>query len=272
VEESLRHLLTTCRPGDVLAPQRELAVTFDVSRSTLQKVVTKFVDEGWIKSVQGGRMTVVRVPAAAHASPQPERGGSIMLGPPISRAFEKPEVSLDVYSLTSETLVGHVRVQAERIMAGEIRPDRVTVRMLLPQEEQPLAYPRAKDPEDRRVWERWRVMTRQRQAEMRSLCRQLSDRVEVDLQIRKAPLTPDFKLYVLNGEEMLYGPYKVIEWDIPLDDGTRVPSLDVLGLGSRLSYHRWDGDEDSHDGAFFRSMTDWFESRWALLSEDSVTS
>ncbi|MFE7836339.1 GntR family transcriptional regulator [Streptomyces sp. NPDC057474] len=272
VEEALRHLLATRRPGDVLPPQRELAVTFDVSRYTLQRVLGKFTDEGWIKSVQGSGMTVLRVPNAPQVSPQPGRVGSVMLGPLISKAFEQPEVSLDVYSLTSETLVGHVRVQAERIMAGEIAPERVTVRMLLPQEDHPLAYPRAKDPGDHRIWERWRAMTRQRQAEMRSLRQQLSGRVEVDLQIRKTPLTPDFKLYVLNGSEMLYGPYKVIEWDILLDDGTMVPSVDVLGLGSPLSYHPWDEDEDSHDGSFFMSMTDWFESRWTLLSENSATS
>lgn len=265
MEEALRHLLATYRPGDTLPPQRELALTFDVSRYTVQRVLRRFTDEGWIESRQGSGIRVLRAPSTPGAQPLPRQSGSVTLGPLISKAFERPEVSLDVYSLTSESLVGHVRVQAERIMAGEIEPERVSVRMLLPWEERPLEYPRAKDPDDLRIWERWRTMTRQRQAEMRSMVRQLSDRVPVELEIRKAPMTPQFKLYVLNGSEMLYGPYKVIPWDIPLDDGSVVPSLDVLGLGSILSYHAREDDDDSHDSSFFRSTQEQFESFWTHL-------
>ncbi|WP_189784534.1 GntR family transcriptional regulator [Streptomyces capitiformicae] len=272
MEERLRELLAVRQPGDILPPQRELVLMFDVSRYTVQKVLQKLTDEGWIESRQGSGIRVLRVPSAPGPQPLPGQRGSVMPGPVFARAFDRPEVFLDVYSLTSESLYGYVRMQADRIVAGEIDTERVIVRMLLPWEEQPLEYPRAVDPGDLCVWERWRATARQQQAQMHSLLEQLSEHIEVSLQIRRTPMTPEFKLYVLNKSEMLWGPYKIIEREIPFDDGTKVLSKDVLGLGSRLFHEVREEGDDSHNSSFFKSMQDRFESHWGHLGVPSMTS
>ncbi|MEU6011896.1 hypothetical protein [Streptomyces sp. NPDC047453] len=66
----------------------------------------------------------------------------------------------------------------------------------------------------------------------------------VDVQIRHVPLTPTSKLYVLNGVEVLFGPYEVIERPVVLETGEEIRALDVLGLGATLTHHMRDGTQE----------------------------
>jgi DNA-binding transcriptional regulator YhcF (GntR family) len=268
VDNALRHQLTngTYQPGDVLPTQRELAAEYGVSRDTVQKVLRQLIEEGVISSRQGSGSKVLRVPSGTGALR--ERRGRPTLDAVIREAFEQPEVSLDVYNLTSETLGGHIRVQAGRIVTGEIAPRRVSVRMLLPSTDVPLEYPRAQDPDDSRVWERFVKISRQREQDVRELMDDLSGSVDVSLEIRKIRATPEIKLYVFNDSEMLYGYYEVVRKDIKVDDGSVVPALDVLGLGMTLHYSRREEDEEAHESSSFASRQAWFESRWNLLGQE----
>jgi hypothetical protein len=86
--------------------------------------------------------------------------------------------------------------------------------------------------------------------------------------IRHVWLTPTFKLFPRPGVEALFGPYKVVERPILLDDGTEVDALDVLGLGSKLTRLVNDeGDLDSPGPVFMESMQAWFDSCWKLPAE-----
>ncbi len=89
----------------------------------------------------------------------------------------------------------------------------------------------------------------------------------VDVEIRRAPLTPAFKLYLFNGAEALHGPYEVIERKIELEPGEEIAALDVLGLGATLTHHVKDNDPNSSGTVFVESMQKWFDSVWDLLSE-----
>jgi hypothetical protein len=137
--------------------------------------------------------------------------------------------------------------------------------MLLPEEDRPLAYPRALDSDDPRIHQRWQSMARRHARRLRQhIDRLVGNGLDARLEIRRVPLTPSFKLYVLNETDMLFGPYEVMESTITLDDDvTRVDAYDVLGTFSTLTYHSASGSE--HDRAFFRSMRGWFESNWNLL-------
>ncbi|GAA2481128.1 GntR family transcriptional regulator [Streptomyces longisporus] len=268
METALREMLSsgTLKVNQSLPTQRQLAEEYGVSRDTVQRVLSKLTEEGWIASRQGSRMWVVRLPAVDRAEQRPAVQGRVSLRPLIDRAFEQAEVSLDVFSLTCETLLQHLRNQAERVLEGGIAPQRVRIRMLLPWEQEPLPYPRAKDPGDLRVWERWRDMVQLNLGELRRLGEGLHrEGVDIRIEIRRIPAAPQFKLYVLNDSEMLIGPYEVVERKIPVKDGDRfveVDSLDVLGFGSILSYHRLEDDEKSHDSIFFSGWKDWFGSIW----------
>ncbi|MFF9128123.1 winged helix-turn-helix domain-containing protein [Streptomyces sp. NPDC014889] len=255
-----------------LPSQRDLAEEFGVSRDTVQRVLRELSNEGWTESRRGSGTRVKknqRIQSSAAKATRSARG--VTLGPLISEAFEQPDVRLDVYTLTSESLDAHIRLQAERIRGGFIRPQSIVLRMLLPATSLPLPYPRAMDDENApRLHDRLLAITRRHTDSLRGVLREL--RTEqlvpaVEVQIRHAPLTPAFKLYVLNGTEVLFGPYEVIERPVVLETGEEVRALDVLGLGSTLTHHVRDANADSPGSVFVTSMQSWFESVWALLSE-----
>ncbi|MBZ9642542.1 GntR family transcriptional regulator [Streptomyces sp. PSKA30] len=255
-----------------LPSQRDLAEEFGVSRDTVQRALRELADEGWIESRQGSGSRVVKVQRIQSSAAKATRSrGSVTLSPLISEAFEQPQVTLDVYTLTSESLDAHIRLQAERIRGGFISPQHIGLRMLLPAKELPLPYPRVKDDSDgERLRDRLNTITDRHTASLRDVLVALKTEglvPSIDLQIRHAPLTPAFKLYVLNGAEVLHGPYEVIERQLMLDTGEEVTALDVLGLGATLTHHVKDADPNSPGSVFVGSMQAWFDSVWSLLAE-----
>lgn len=256
----------------LLPPQRLLAQEFDVSRDTVQRVLRELGDEGWIESRQGSGSRVVKLQRIQSATAKATRSRQAMtLGPLISEAFERPEVDLDVYTLTSESLDAHIRLQAERIRARVIAPRRIGLRILLPAESMHLPYPRVKeDKDDPRLRDRLHSITRRHTASLHEVVRGLTAEKfvpEIELSIRHVELTPTFKLYVLNGQEVLHGPYEVIERPVVLDTLEEIEALDVLGLGATLTHHVADADPDSPGSVFVSSMRSWFESVWLRLAE-----
>jgi DNA-binding transcriptional regulator YhcF (GntR family) len=255
----------------LLPPQRELADEFGVSRDTVQRVLKELKSEGWIESRQGSGSRVIKSQRihSPMSSQRPDR--VITLGPLISAAFEQPQVTLDVYTLTSESLDVHIRLQAERIRAGEIAPERIALRILLPSESLELPYPRALDAADApRLRDRFRTITRRSTESLIHVLRDLKAAElvpSVELQIRHAPLTPTFKLYVINGVEVLHGLYQIVERELVLDSGEQLRALDVLGLGATLTHHVQDDDPDSAGTVFVDTMRKWYGSVWDLLSE-----
>jgi biotin operon repressor len=258
------------RLGQKLPTQVELAKEFGVSRDTIQRVLRKLKEEGWVETRQGSGMRVAQVPEVEPPDRHPERRGTASLGSLIHYAFEQPEVRLDTFALTSETLWNHLKVQVDRVANREVRPPKlVRMRILLPSETVKLAYPAAKDPEDERVWQRWRTMARRYAVEIKDLMRQLEALKVVDAhaEIRRVPMTPQHKLYVVNEADVLFGLYEVFERTILLEDGDSVEALDVLGLGSVLSHYRKDPEGvESHDGRIHATMRAGFESYWKQLS------
>ncbi|GAB3182954.1 hypothetical protein GCM10027162_39690 [Streptomyces incanus] len=91
----------------------------------------------------------------------------------------------------------------------------------------------------------------------------------VDLQVRRTPLTPAFKLYPPNGVEVLHGMYEVIKRPMELEADEVIAALDVLGLGATLTRHGEDADPTSPGSVFVDSMRQWFDSVWNLLSTDA---
>ncbi|MGW3725860.1 winged helix-turn-helix domain-containing protein [Streptomyces sp. F001] len=275
VADALRARMTDGRYPlrSFLPSQRDLAEEFGVSRDTVQRALRELADEGWIESRQGSGSRVVKAQriqsSAAKATRSP---GGVTLGPLISEAFEQPQVALDVYTLTSETLDAHIRLQAERIRGGSISPQHIGLRMLLPARDLPLPYPRVMgDPSDARLRQRLNAITDRHTESLRGVLEELRTEElvpSVDVQIRHVRLTPAFKLYVFNGVEVLHGPYQVLERQLVLDTGEAVTALDVLGLGATLTHHVKEGAHpDSPGSVFVDSMQAWFDSVWALLAD-----
>ncbi|MGW5634944.1 GntR family transcriptional regulator [Streptomyces sp. NPDC003832] len=272
--EALRNRITdgTYSLGASLPSQRDLASEFGVSRDTVQRALRNLAGEGWIQSRQGSGSRVIKNQRIQSTAPKATRYyGGATLGPLISEAFERSEVTLDVYTLTSESLDAHIRLQVERIRGGFIRPRHITLRMLLPDEREPLPYPRARDDaSDPRPGQRLRAITKGHTDSLRSRLKALRTEMlvpSVDFEVRHTSLVPAFKLYLLNGTEALHGMYEVIPRPMELDDGEVIDSLDVLGLGATLTHHVKDEDSNSPGSVFVDSMQTWFNSVWDRLSE-----
>ncbi|WP_329546859.1 winged helix-turn-helix domain-containing protein [Streptomyces sp. NBC_01356] len=257
--------------GTLLPAQRELADELRVSRETVKRALDQLSDEGLIDTRQGSGSRVIEAGRLKRSESDTSSGELARQGPFISRAFEQSEVALDVYTLTSESLDAHVRLQAERIGAGEISPERVTLRLLLPAKDVNHAYPRTKgSPDDPRLQERLHALTVRHAASLRNTLKVLqTERLvpSVDFQMRRAPLTPTFKLYVVNGAELLFGPYKVVERTIQLDSGEELEALDVLGLTAVFTRFGNDDAPHSQGSRFVEEMQAWFDSVWNNLAE-----
>ncbi|MFC4505555.1 MULTISPECIES: winged helix-turn-helix domain-containing protein [Streptomyces] len=255
-----------------LPSQRDLAEEYGVSRDTVQRVLRELGNEGWIESRQGSGSRVVktqRIQSSTSKATRQRHGAT--LGPLLSEAFEQPEVTLDVYTLTSESLDAHIRLQAERIRGGSITPQHIGLRMILPAEDLELPYPRVKeDRADPRLRDRLLNITTRHTNSLRAVLKDLKTEhlvPSVEVRIRHASLTPAFKLYLFNGTEALHGPYEVIQRQIELDSGEEITALDVLGLGATLTHHVKDTDANSSGTVFVETWQSWFDSVWNLLAE-----
>jgi DNA-binding transcriptional regulator YhcF (GntR family) len=255
--------------GALLPPQRALAEQYNVSRDTVQRVLGVLADEGWIESRQGRGAVVLRTQTVRSSVRENGAARRVTLGPLIEAAFAAPEVTLDVFTLTSEVLYTHVRVQEERIRARAIRPTTITIRMLTPSDDHPLPFPYAVDDrDDHRPQKHLRGI---RKYHTDNLVRRLEeldrdiDGLSATVEIRRVPLVPYSKLYIFNGAEVVTGPYVPTERPITLDDGTTLAVVDVMGFDSTLTHCAKDDDPESQDSLIVSSWQRWFDSTWRLL-------
>ncbi|MFJ9180938.1 GntR family transcriptional regulator [Streptomyces sp. NPDC102360] len=259
--------------GSPLPSQRALADEFEVARDTVQRALGQLRDEGWVESKRGSGTRVVRAQEAQSYTARAAIEGRVTLRGFFDEAFANPEVVLDVYTLTSESLDMQVKGQIERIRLGEVEPRSIAIRMLLPDESLDLPYPRAVDDPDGQLTaalkERLLGITRRHSSSMQAELRQLEAEGLVEatsIEIRHVMLTPTSKLYLVGGEQALHGPYEVIERPIVLDDEVTVQAVDVLGLGAQLTHYVKDGNPDSRGSVFMKSWQSWFDSVWEHLA------
>lgn len=256
--------------GTLLPSQRELATRYDVSRDTVQRVLMVLADEGWIESRQGRGSMVLRTQTVRSSARQNAAVRRVTLGPLIAAAFKAKDVSLDVFTLTSEVLYTHVRVQEELIRAREIRPAKITIRMLVPEDHQPMPFPYAPDDRDDDRPRQHLLAIRKYHTE--NLVRRLEelDRetpgLAATVEVRRVPLVPYSKLYIFNDAEVVTGPYVPSERPITLDDGTALDVVDVMGFDSTLTHCVKDDDPESQDSLIVSSWQRWFDSTWRLLA------
>ncbi|MFD8691518.1 winged helix-turn-helix domain-containing protein [Streptomyces sp. NPDC059651] len=253
--------------GQLLPTQQELKAEFGVSRDTVQRAMIVLRNENWVETRQGGGSRVIRTRRLHTSAPRAAGApGPVGFGLLLAEAFESEHVTLDAYCLTTESLAEGIKAQAIRVMSGEVSPQSVTVRLLLPSRTPRPAFPSAAGaPDDLRPYERWSAM-------VDAHLGQLRDRLDglrrdgyvpaAKVLVGRVPITPTHKLYLFNRTSALHGLYVLERRTMTLADGDEVDALDVLGLQSTLFHYEKSEDEQAQGSMFVSSSQIWFDSYW----------
>jgi hypothetical protein len=187
----------------------------------------------------------------------------------VGQAFTREHVVIDFAGFSGETLHGVVQEPLDKIRTGEIKPDSVTIRMLLPDSTRPMALPcrvedLADDPDYRNRITRITASHAYAILESVDELARLGRIKEASTQIRAHQLPPLFKLYVLNREEVFFGLYPLVKHTIPLAGGL-TDMFDLMGKDAMVFRHTT-ASGDQADEQFIEQMQGWFDSIWNNVS------
>lgn len=266
--------------GDQLPTQQELRARFKVSRATIQRALGELKSARYIDSHQGQGSWVIDWRASAQAANNgtayhPDLA-AVTLPKALEEAFASPEVTIDAFCFTAETLAQALAPSLAGIRSGEHRPRSITLRLLLPSLDAHLGLPRSvDDPKDARPLDRLRQIVKSSAYGVISTVRSLQMEglvPSVDAQAKEVPITPTEKLYLLNHREVLKGYYVVEQRSIPLpakDGGDEdVAVYDILGLSATLFRHV--ATSPGIQGTMIvEASRVWFDSLWSTIARDS---
>jgi DNA-binding transcriptional regulator YhcF (GntR family) len=263
VANALRAAILTRKlaPGEKLPSGNELAQRYGVARMTVQQAIRLLRDEGLIVSRQGSGVFVRERTARA-----------IALRPHVERAFEQPKVSIDFAGFSGETLHGVLQEPLDKIRVGQLVPESIEIRVLIPDPGQPWAIPcRVADLGDEPAFrERAEQISRRHTDSITESVAELADLALVKTataQVRVHGSAPMFKLYILNRAEAFFGFYPIIEHAVTLH-GESVPMYDLMGKDATMFHYEQGGDPDSIGGQYVAQAQAWFDSMWSTVSRD----
>ena len=197
---------------------------------------------GWTAEQLFAPSTGERLFTTPGTSPAP---ASVLLStglrPYIEHAFTAEHVAIDFAGFSGETLHGVVQEPLDKIRTGEIKPESVSIRMLLPDTTRPMTVPcrvedLADDPDYRARMHQ--VTGRHAYAILETVqeLARLGRIKEASTEIRAYQVPPLFKLYLLNGDEAFFGLYPLVEHKIPFPGGDR-PIYDLMGKDALVFRH-----------------------------------
>jgi hypothetical protein len=265
------------RPGQRMPTQAKLADEFGVERGVVRQALHILQSEHLLTNVSKGS------PATVAPDPGPTRlaGGpgapplptTVALAPRIAAAFAAPHVEIDALCLTSVSLTLAIGEPLRQIHAGDAKPAKVDVRVLLPSRDIDLAFPVAVEARDRGrggddpVHERWLA---QRNAQGQVLKHNLlalraTHGIDVRVSFRALPFTPPVKLYLLNGSEALFAYYTLARREAEIDHEP-LQMYDAEGTRSMLfAFEQGAGPRDS---TFVEQSHLWFNALWETISSE----
>ncbi|MET9241066.1 GntR family transcriptional regulator [Nonomuraea sp. NPDC003709] len=248
-------------PGEKLPSGPELAKTFGVARQTIQQAIRLLREEGLIVSRQGSGVFV-----------REKTARPVGLRPHIEEAFKRPEVSIDFAGFSGETLHGAVMEALDNIRAGRLTPERISIRLLLPDTDRPWSLPcRVDNGQDEPLFRQRaeKIISRHAQAivdsvhELRDLG--LVPHASADVRISGEP--PRFKMYVINGEEAFFGYYAVAEHTVALG-GAPVAMYDLMGKDTELFHFALSDGPDSTSAQYVQQSSVWFDTVWNSVGRE----
>jgi len=262
VANALRAAILTRKlaPGEKLPSGNELASRYGVARMTVQQAIRLLRDEGLVVSRQGSGVFVRERTTRA-----------VALRPHVEMAFEQPKVSIDFAGFSGETLHGVMQEPLDKIRIGQLRPESITVRILIPDTSRPWAFPcRADDQADEPAFRhRAEQISRRHTDAITESVAELADLglvADASAQVRVHGGSATFKLYILNRSQAFFGFYPITEHAVSLD-GQAVPMFDLMGKDVTLFHYAAD-DPAGIGGQYLTQAQAWFDSMWSTVSRD----
>jgi DNA-binding transcriptional regulator YhcF (GntR family) len=263
VANALRAAILTRKfqPGDKLPSGPELAERFKVARMTVQQAIRLLREEGLVVSRQGSGVFV------RERTQRP-----VDLRSHLEVAFEQPHVSVDFAGFSGETLHGAIAEPLDKIRAGRVRPESLSIRLLVPDPDMPWSLPARVDnltdspPFRKRAA---RIMQRHTFAIIDAVGELAESGLvpEATAKVRVYPAVPLFKLYIINEEEVFFGYYPVQEHVVTLDDEA-TGIWDLMGKDTILFHHAAEADDESLTSQYVKQSRMWFDSIWSTVARD----
>lgn len=255
--------------GQRMPTQEQLADEFGVERRAIRQALGLLRQQGLLSAaIKGAPARITRPPVtgASTDEPQPTDAG---LGPRILAAFREPHVRIDAVSLTAESLNLAIAEPLRLMRTGQLTPETVKVRLMLPSRDLALAFPRpAEDSGDSRpVHEHWLSLRNSHGRVLRSSLRALRTTrgIDVEVTLRVLPFTPPMKLYLVNERTALFAFYTVTKRREQIED-TTTEIYDALGSESVL--FPFEGGGATRDEAFVTQSQAWFDGLWGTLAKE----
>lgn len=254
--------------------QARLADEFGVERGAVRQALRILQSEHLLTGVsKGSPATVAAVPGQASplagpaAPPQPTTAG---LAPRIAASFAAPHVRIDALCLTSVSLTLAIGEPLRQVHAGQLKPAKIDVRVLLPSRDIELAFPTPVDAADGGLLHRRWLAQRNAQGlvlRQNLLALRTTHGIDVRVLFRALPFTPPVKLYLLNGAEALFAYYTLGRREREIEH-EHVELYDADGTRSMLfAFERRAGQRDA---AFVEQSRLWFDALWETISSDLV--
>lgn len=266
VANVLRAAIKTRRfePGEQLPSLNELSKTYGVSLMTVQKAIAVLRDEGLIISRQG---------KGSFVRQRTER--AVGLRPHIELAFEQQRVTIDFAGFTGETLFGAIQEPLDKIRSGRLTPEEIALRVLLPDMTAPVGLPAlaSTGEDDERVRGRMDQIMRRFNQTLADSLQELEDLQLVrsaTVEVRTYRTSPLFKLYIINGDEVFYGFYPVLEHKVVIDkEPTAI--LDPMGKDATLFHFATTEDDSSVGAQYVAEAQKWFNSVWDSVARPVIS-
>jgi hypothetical protein len=277
VADALRARITSgeLRPGQRMPTQAKLADEFGVERGAVRQALRILQSEHLLTNVsKGAPATVAPDLGKALTGPgAPPRPTMVALAPRVCAAFAAPHVEIDALCLTSVSLTLAIGEPLRQIHAGQLKPAKVDVRVLLPSRDISLAFPTpvdaSADDADEELRRRWLAQRNAQGQVLRHnlLALRATHGIDVRVTFRALPFTPPVKLYLLNGTEALFAYYTLTRREVEIDH-QHLQMYDAPGIRSML--FAFEQGAGLRDTTFVEQSHLWFNALWETISSELV--
>lgn len=250
------------QPGEKLPSQNDLVTRYGVARETVKSA---------FRLLDRERLTVSRQGSGVYVRAQTER--PVGLRPHIEAAFDRPHVSIDFAGFSGETLYNTLAEVLDKVRAGRLTPESITIRMMLSDTTVPLALPCRADnaADDPTIRKRSDRITRR---SVESLVDAVAELGSIGLvksastEVRVHSAAPLFKLYVINNEEAFFGFYPVVKHEVSVN-GEPIEIYDPMGKDATLFQYSISEDEDTSTATeYVAQARKWFDSMWTTITRE----